>query len=274
VKKPAQIAEAQAFLERAMEGRSPTIGMVLGSGLGSLANSFGNRIEVPYETIPHFLRSTAIGHAGKLVIGEFGGRQVIAMQGRFHLYEGYHADDVVFPIYVMKAIGVDGLILTNAAGGINMSFQPGDLVAINDIINFSSRNPLIGPNDESIGPRFPDMSSVLDPEWVCKVKASEKARGKELKQGVYVFCLGPNYESPAEIRAMRGFGADLVGMSTVPEMIAAKHCGFRIFGISCVTNMAAGVLPQPLTHQEVLETANRVKEHFSKLIHTVVELFE
>lgn len=269
-----QIAQVKEVFERFSQGRKPKIGMVLGSGLGYLANQFEDRIEIPYAHIPHFLRSTAIGHEGKLVIGRYAGQEVVAMQGRFHLYEGYEACDVVFPIYLMKAIGVEGLLLTNAAGGINMSYQPGDLVTIKDIINFSGRNPLTGPNDDSIGPRFPDMSTVLDQCWFDKVKAAQQAKGKTLKTGVYIFFLGPNYESPAEIRAARSFGADLVGMSTVPEMIAARHCGLRIFGISCVTNMAAGVLPQPLSHHEVLETANRVKEHFSKLVHVVVESFE
>ncbi|HOO33369.1 MAG TPA: purine-nucleoside phosphorylase [Thermotogota bacterium] len=249
----------------------PKVGLILGSGLGYLADYFEDRVAISYEEIPHFLSSTAIGHAGQLVFGKFQGVEAVVMQGRFHAYEGYPLSETVFPIYLMNYMGVEGVVLTNAAGGINLNNKAGSLIVIKDIINMAFRNPLIGPNDEEVGPRFPDMSSVLDEEWFNKVSKRVEEKNKELKTGVYLFCLGPNYETPAEIRAFRTLGADMVGMSTVPEIIAARHCGMKIFGVSCITNMAAGVLPQKLTHQEVMETANRVKQKFESLVRIIVE---
>jgi len=250
---------------------APEVGLILGSGLGYLADEFEDKVIVPYSEIPHFLTSTAIGHAGNLVFGKYAGKNVVTMQGRFHAYEGYDLKETVYPIYFMKRLGVKGILLTNASGGVNTDYKAGDLVAIEDVINMAFKNPLIGSNDESVGVRFPDMSSVLDEEWFERVQKSLKEKGKELKRGTYVFCLGPSYETPAEIRAFRSLGGDLVGMSTVPEIIAARHSNMRIFGISCVTNMAAGVLPQKLTHHEVMETANRVKSTFAKVVQVVVE---
>jgi len=249
----------------------PKAGLILGSGLGYLADTFEDRGVISYDDIPHFLSSTAIGHAGQLVFGRFQGVDVVAMQGRFHAYEGYDISDTVYPVYFMKSLGIEGLVLTNAAGGINLEVEPGDLIVIEDMINMAFRNPLIGPNDDTVGPRFPDMSSVLDKRWFKRVEAREKDKGRTLKTGVYVYCLGPNYETPAEIRAFRTLGGDLVGMSTVPEIIAARHCSLKIFGVSCVTNMAAGVLDRKLTHQEVMDTANRVKQKFESLVRIIVE---
>ncbi|HPE68219.1 MAG TPA: purine-nucleoside phosphorylase [Thermotogota bacterium] len=250
------------------------LALVLGSGLGFLAEQLEERKVVPYTSIPHFLQSTAIGHAGNLVFGKLAGKDVAIMQGRFHAYEGYPLAQTVYPVYFLQSLGARGLLATNAAGGINLEFQSGELVAIEDVINFSGQNPLIGPNDDAVGPRFPDMSCVLDPGWFARAQAKWKEKNRVLKKGVYIFCLGPSYETPAEIRAFRQLGADMVGMSTVPEMIAARHCGLQIFGISCVTNMAAGVVDQELSHQEVMDTANRVKNTFASLVKTVVEAFE
>jgi purine-nucleoside phosphorylase len=228
-------------------------------------------VAISYDEIPHFLSSTALGHAGQLVFGKFQGVEAVVMQGRFHAYEGYPLSETIYPIYFMKHIGVEGVVLTNAAGGINLNNEAGSLIVIKDIINMAFKNPLIGPNDEEVGPRFPDMSSVLDEEWFNRVNKRFEEKNKELRTGVYIFCLGPNYETPAEIRAFRTLGADMVGMSTVPEIIAARHCDMKIFGVSCITNMAAGVLPQKLTHQEVMETANRVKQQFESLVRVIVD---
>jgi len=256
-------------------GRAPSakLGLILGSGLGFMAERLEKAVKIPYQKIPGFLASTAIGHEGNLVFGELSGVAVVAMQGRFHCYEGYDPSDIITPVYLLKRIGVEGLIITNASGGINTDYRAGDLIVIQDIINFSFQNPLVGENDENIGPRFPDMSTVLDLEWFERVKGRLKEKNKELKTGTYVYTLGPMYETPAEIRAFRYLGADLVGMSTVPELIACRHCGIRPFGISCVTNMAAGVLPQKLSHQDVMDTANRVKDTFANLVKVVVESY-
>jgi purine-nucleoside phosphorylase len=262
-----------AIKERIGELPNTRLGLILGSGLGFMADKMDHAYVIPYQEIPHFLTSTALGHEGKLVFGELSGKTVVAMQGRFHCYEGYAPSDIIYPVYVMKKMGVEGLIITNASGGINTEYEAGDLVAIEDVINFSFKNPLIGRNNDDIGPRFPDMSTVLDEVWFERVKERLKEKNKALKSGTYIYALGPMYETPAEIRAFRAMGADLVGMSTVPEIIACRHCGIRTFGISCVTNMAAGVLPQKLSHQEVMDTANRVKDTFAGLVHVVVDSF-
>ncbi len=248
------------------------VAIVLGSGLGKLANEAEEAVHIPYSEIPGFLRSTAPGHAGELVYGVINGKHVLLMNGRFHMYEGYSPKDVVYPIEVMKMIGVKKLIVTNAAGGIKLSFVPGQLVFIKDIINFSFRNPLIGKNDEKIGPRFPDMSQPLSYEWIEKANAAiyEKMKQK-LETGTYALMLGPSYETPAEIKMLRKLGADMVGMSTVPEIIKANHVGLEIMGISCITNMAAGVLKQPLSEKEVIEVANSVSSNFISIVKTIIE---
>ena len=252
-------------------GFAPEIALILGSGLGDMAEEVEDKIAIDYKDIPNFPVSTVQGHKGRLVFGTMRSRKVAFMQGRFHYYEGYKMEDVVFPVWVFKALGVEKLIVTNAAGGVNTSFKPGDLMIIRDHINYTNNNPLIGPNLEAFGPRFPDMSEAYSKELADVVRASAANNGIKLQEGTYVFLTGPSYETPAEIRACRILGADAVGMSTVPEVVAANHCGIKIAGISCITNMASGILDQPLNHKEVMETADRVKENFSKLIKSVVE---
>ncbi|ABR31371.1 purine nucleoside phosphorylase [Thermosipho melanesiensis] len=246
----------------------PEIGLILGSGLGFMADKIENSIEIFYRDIPNFPRSTVPGHEGNLVFGKLAEKNVVALKGRFHLYEGWSAEVIKFVIYVLKKLGVRKLIITNAAGGINKSLKPGDIVLVKDIINFQFRNPLRGINDGEFGPRFPDMSSILDKDWAKRLQEYF-----DLPEGVYMAVLGPSYETPAEIKAFRKLGADLVGMSTVPEIIAARHCRIDCLVLSCVTNMAAGVLNVPLSHKEVVEVANRVKGKFSEIVLKALEVF-
>ncbi|HEY6267214.1 MAG TPA: purine-nucleoside phosphorylase [Candidatus Acidoferrum sp.] len=248
----------------------PKIALVLGSGLGAFADEFDHAAKIPYANIPHYPQSTAIGHAGKLVIGKVGAIPVAGMQGRVHLYEGYSAKEVVFPIRVFARMGVKAVILTNAAGGIKREFVQGRLVVISDHINLQGVNPLTGPNDERFGLRFHDMTAAYDKRFREMTVGEGNRLGIGLYEGVYAGLLGPSYETPAEIRFLRAIGADLVGMSTVPEVIAARHSGIRVLGISCVTNAAAGILDQPLNHLEVLETAERVKSQFIGLLKAVI----
>lgn len=248
----------------------PRIALVLGSGLGAFADEFDAPTKIPYKKIPHFPQSTATGHAGQLVIGNVEGVAVAAMQGRVHLYEGYSAKEVAFPIRVFARMGIQAAILTNAAGGVNLNYSEGALVAIRDHINLQAANPLIGPNDDRFGPRFPDMTCAYDPEFRRFVAEEGKKRKLNLHEGVYLALAGPNYETPAEIHAFRALGTDLVGMSTVPEVIAARHSNIRVLGISCVTNMAAGVTGAPLTAEEVFETGARVKNDFIALLRAVI----
>jgi purine-nucleoside phosphorylase len=248
----------------------PRIALVLGSGLGAFADEFADPTKIPYKKIPNFPQSTAIGHAGQLVIGKVGDIPVFGMQGRVHLYEGYSAKEVVFPIRVFHDLGVKAVILTNAAGGINLNYSAGALVALRDHINLQSANPLIGPNDDRFGLRFPDMTCAYDPDFRRFVAEEGKKLKLNFHEGVYLALSGPNYETPAEIHAFRTLGADLVGMSTVPEVIAARHCNIRVLGISCVTNMAAGVTGAPLTAEEVFETGARVKHDFIALLRAVI----
>jgi purine-nucleoside phosphorylase len=248
----------------------PHVAVILGSGLGAFADDLAGAVRIPYEKIPGFPRSTAEGHAGRLVIGKAGDVVVAAMQGRVHFYEGYSLNEVVFPMRVLGRLGIRAAILTNAAGGINTDFKQGALVVIRDHINLQGSNPLIGPNDERFGARFPDMSQAYAKSY--RGIASEEARrlGIEVFEGVYAALTGPSYETPAEIRYLRTIGADLVGMSTAPEVIVARHMGIRVLGISCVTNMAAGILDQPINHAEVMETGERVKGHFVALLRAVL----
>lgn len=248
----------------------PKIALVLGSGLGAFADEFETSTRIPYAEIPHFPRSTAIGHASQLVVGKVGDIPVAGMQGRVHLYEGYSVKDVAFPIRVFARMGIKAVILTNAAGGIKREFVQGQLVVIKDHINLQGANPLTGPNDERFGPRFPDMTAAYDRRF-REMTVGEGNRNRiGLYEGIYAALPGPSYETPAEIRYLRTIGADLVGMSTVPEVIAARHSGIRVLGISCVTNAAAGILDQPLDHKEVLETAERVKGQFIALLRIVI----
>ncbi|GAC1618449.1 MAG: purine nucleoside phosphorylase I, inosine and guanosine-specific [Candidatus Acidiferrum sp.] len=248
----------------------PKIALVLGSGLGAFADEFSSATKIPYAKIPHFPRSTAVGHAGQLVIGKVGEEAVAGMQGRVHLYEGYSVQDVSFPVRVFARMGVKAVILTNAAGGINLGYSQGCLVVLRDHINLQGANPLSGPNDERFGPRFPDMTIAYDRDFQRFAAAEGKRLGVKLHEGVYAALPGPNYETPAEIQYLRTVGADLVGMSTVPEVITARHCGIRVLGISCVTNMAAGTTDAPLVHEEVLETGMRVKEQFVALLKALI----
>jgi purine-nucleoside phosphorylase len=263
-------AEAGAkFILRKTKLR-PKIALVLGSGLGGFADEFAGAIKIPYSKLPNFPQSTAVGHAGQLVLGSVENVEVVGMQGRVHLYEGYSAKEVVLPVRVFARMGVQAIVLTNAAGGIKKEFTQGRLVVISDHINLQGANPLLGPNDENFGVRFPDMTSASDKKFRALALAEGRRLGINLGEGVYAALAGPSYETPAEIRYLRSIGADLVGMSTVPEVIAARHCGIRVLGISCVTNAAAGVLDQPLDHNEVLETAERVKGQFIALLRGVI----
>ncbi len=243
---------------------------MLGSGLGAFADEFAESIRIPYAKIPHFPQSTAIGHAGQLVVGKIEGVAVVGMQGRVHLYEGYSAKEVAFPVRVFAQLGVKAVILTNAAGGIRGEFTQGRLVVITDHINLQGSNPLVGENEQEFGPRFPDMTMAYDREFRAIAISCAKHLGIDLGEGVYAALAGPSYETPAEIRFLRTIGADLVGMSTVPEVIAARHSGIRVLGISCVTNAAAGILDQPLDHADVLATAERVKAHFMGLLRAII----
>src|SRR6476661_2792391 len=263
-------AEAAANFIFSKTTLRPKIALVLGSGLGAFADEFGSATKIPYAEIPHFPKSTAIGHAGKLVIGMVGDIPVAGMQGRVHLYEGYSAKDVAFPIRVFSRMGVKAVILTNAAGGIKREFTQGELVVIKDHVNLQGVSPLTGPNDERFGPRFPDMTVAYDRRFRELTVGEGNRNHIGLYEGVYAALPGPSYETPAEIRYLRTIGADLVGMSTVPEVIAARHCGVRVLGISCVTNAAAGILPQKLTHSEVIETGDRVKGTLAALLRAVI----
>jgi purine-nucleoside phosphorylase len=248
----------------------PKIALVLGSGLGAFADEFDSATKIAYAKIPNFPRSTAIGHAGQLVLGKVDGIAVAGMQGRVHLYEGYTAKQVAFPVRVFQRMGVKAIIITNAAGGINLNYSEGALVVLRDHINLQATNPLIGPNDDRFGPRFPDMTHAYDPELRRFVFEAREKLALNLHEGVYLALAGPNYEAPAEIHAFRAMGADLVGMSTVPEVLAARHSGIRVLGISCVTNMAAGITGKTLTAEEVFETGARVKHQFIALLKTVI----
>jgi purine-nucleoside phosphorylase len=259
---------AQVVLQRTR--LRPKIGLVLGSGLGAFADSLTNANKIPYAEIPTFPQSTAIGHAGRLVIGNAGSVCVAAMQGRVHQYEGYSAQEVAIPIRVFARMGIKSVILTNAAGGINLGYSQGALVLIKDHINLQGTNPLVGPNDDRFGVRFPDMTHAYSREY-REIARDEAARlGIVLHEGIYAALLGPSYETPAEIEHLRRIGADLVGMSTVAEVIAARHMGLNVLAISCVTNMAAGILDQPLSHAEVLETGERVRSTFESLLKAIL----
>ena len=267
---PYALADSAAQFILARTTLRPKIGLVLGSGLGAFADSLTDTVRVPYAEIPQFPCSTAIGHAGQMVIGKAGDVAVAAMQGRVHLYEGYSAQEVTFPIRAFGRMGVRALILTNAAGGINLSYSQGALVLISDHINLQGANPLVGANDDRFGVRFPDMTRAYAKEYRAIAREEADRMNITLHEGVYAGLLGPSYETPAEIQYLRRTGADLVGMSTVTEVIAARHIGIKVLAISCVTNMAAGILDQPLSHAEVMETGERVKSTFESLLRAVL----
>ena len=264
-----KIQETAEFIN-ARINTQPKIGLILGSGLGVLADEIQNPVKINYNDIPNFPVSTVEGHAGCLVLGSLEGKDVVAMQGRFHYYEGYSQQEITFPVRVMKALGVETIIVTNAAGGANTNFKPGDLMVIKDHINLSGSNPLIGSNDNRLGPRFPDMSTAYKPKYINLVKKCAKELNMNIQEGVYAFFSAPTYETPAEVKMAQILGADAVGMSTAPEVIVASHSSMDVVGISCITNMAAGILDQPLDHEEVIETTQKVKAEFLSLVKSVV----
>ncbi len=264
-----RIETAVAFI-RARSSLAPRIAITLGSGLGRLADEVEVDAVMPYAEIPAFPRSTVEGHAGRLVLGHLEGKPVVAMHGRVHYYEGYAITDVVFPLRVMWALGADHFIVSNAAGGINRQWAAGDLMIIADHINVMGTNPLVGPNDSGLGPRFPDLSAAYDPELIALAERAALAEGINIRKGVYVGVSGPNYETPAELRMMARWGADAVGMSTVPEVIAARHLGMRVLGITAITDMATGEQVSPVTHEDVIATARRVEPAFVALVRRIV----
>jgi purine-nucleoside phosphorylase len=263
-------AEHAARVIRARTKLEPRIALVLGSGLGGFADDFQESVSIPYEEIPGFVRSTAEGHAGRLVVGKVDTVPVVAMQGRVHYYEGYSLEEVTFPIRTFKLLGVKTLILTNASGGINVELNQGALMVISDHVNLMGDNPLRGRNDERFGPRFPDMTAVYSRELQELVIEEANAIGMELRRGIYGALSGPSYETPAEIHLLRNLGADAVGMSTVPEAIVARHMDVEVLGISCITNMAAGISDEPINHEEVMATGDRVRDTFAQLLRGVV----
>lgn len=271
-----QIREASAYIRSRIGGRQPKLGLVLGSGLGDLADEVTDGVAIEFGEVPYFPVSTVKGHAGRFVVGTLEGKTVIVMQGRFHRYEGYSMRTVAAPIYVMRALGVEGVVVTNAAGGMNRAFRPGDLMLICDHLNLTGDNPLIGPNDDTLGPRFPDMSEAYSKAYrELAHKLSSQIRGAdgdalELQEGVYCGISGPSYMTPAELVMLARLGGDAVGMSTVAEVIAARHSGMSVLGISCITDMAIGEELEPLSHEQVMEVAARTKPRFAALVKAFV----
>jgi len=263
-------AEQAARTIRSRTELKPQLALILGSGLGGFADEFVEAVAIPYGEIPGFATSTAEGHAGRLVIGKVGTVPVVAMQGRVHFYEGYSLEEVTFPIRVFKLLGVKRLVLTNAAGGIDIELNQGALMVISDHLNLMGVNPLRGPNDERFGPRFPDLSEAYSRKLQEQAVDEAHKLGVDLRRGIYAALAGPSYETPAEIHMLRGLGADAVGMSTVPETIVARHMGIDVLGISCITNMAAGISDEPINHAEVMETGRRVRETFTKLLRGII----
>lgn len=259
-------AESAAHFVLSNTPLRPKIAVVLGSGLGAFAGQLAAATSIPYTHIPAFPQSTALGHAGNLVVGLTGETPVAVMQGRVHLYEGYTPQQVAYPVRVLSRMGVKALVITNASGGINFRYRPGDLVLIADHINLQNQNPLLGPNDDRFGPRFPDMTNVYSAAFRAIAAQAARELGFEMEEGIYCGWLGPSFETPAEIRYLRAIGADMVGWSTIAEVITARHAGMEMLAISCVTNMAAGMLNQPLTHDEVMKTGARVQERFTALL--------
>jgi purine-nucleoside phosphorylase len=272
-----QIQEAAAFIAERLGGMRPSIGLVLGSGLGDMAHQVENAIAIDYSDVPHFPVSTVEGHAGRFAVGTLEGKQVIVMQGRFHYYEGYSMKKVVFPVYVMQALGVKTVVMTNAAGGMNRSFQAGDLMLISDHLNMTGDNPLIGPNHSELGVRFPDMSEAYNRSYralalkLAKGIQDESGVPLRLQEGVYAGISGPAYMTPSELTMLARIGGDAVGMSTVGETIAARHVGLKVLGISCITDMAIGEELEPLTHEQVVAVANRTKPKFIALVKAFVK---
>ncbi len=266
-----QINESVEYIRNKI-GAIPEVAIVLGSGLGGFADQLEDAVHIPYEEIPGFVRSTAPGHKGQIVCGKKKGKTVFCMQGRFHYYEGYTMQQVTYPVRVIKALGIPKLILTNSCGGLNPEFEPGNLMLITDHINFMGANPLIGPNEDAFGCRFPDMTKVYSKELAETARKCAGELSIDLKEGVYVGYSGPSFETPAEIRMFQMLGGSAVGMSTVPEVIAASHCGLDVLALSCITNLAAGILDQPLSAEEVIEVAGRAGKKFAGLLEKIVEI--
>ena len=265
-----KINEATGFIKKKCE-LSPRIGIILGTGLGKLATRMKQQVAIPYTDIPYFAISTAPGHRGDLLLGEIGGKKVVAMRGRFHLYEGYSLEEITFPVRVMRALGVDILIESNAAGGLNRNFKPGDIMIITDHINFTGTNPLIGPNDDTLGPRFPDMSEPYDNELIELTEKIALKEGIRCHRGVYIGVVGPSFETRAEYRFFNLIGADAVGMSTVPEVIVAKHSGLRVLGISCITDMCIPDRLEPVDSEKVIKIATQAEPRVTRLVEKVIE---
>lgn len=266
-----KIDRAAAYI-RERVSISPKLGLVLGSGWNMILEDIKDAVRIPYGEVPGMAKSTVPGHAGEWVFGNIGGHEVCVMSGRVHYYEGHSLKDVTLPMRIMKALGIEKLVLTNAAGAVNKDFKPGDMMLITDHINMTASNPLIGANEDALGTRFPDMTKAYDPEMREVAKSIAQAQGLTLREGVYMWLTGPSFETPAEIRMARILGADAVGMSTVPEVIVARHGGMRVLALSCMTNMAAGVLDQPLSHQEVLDTMRSVQVPYRAFIERLIEL--
>lgn len=253
--------------------KNPRVAIVLGSGLGVFVDQIEDKTIIPYTEIPHFRKTTVEGHEGRLIIGKVKGVDVVALQGRFHAYEGLPMEEVVFPIRVLSMLGIRILILTNAAGSVNLTYKPGDLVLINDHINLMGKNPLVGPNLSELGPRFPDMTEAYNRELIDIMKNISKELGHDIHEGVYAGMLGPTYETPAEIKMIRALGGDMVGMSTVPECIAANHFGVKVCGVSCITNFGAGIIKQKLKHEDIKDEAQKAMNHFNHLLRNSIEKF-
>lgn len=266
------VEEATNYI-RTQTSIAPMIGLILGSGLGQLADEIENKAVISYGDIPHFPQSTVSGHKGQLVMGTLKGKPVVAMQGRFHYYEGYTMEKVTFPVRVMEQLGIETIIVTNAAGGINKDFTSGQLMIITDHINNMGTNPLIGPNNDEVGVRFPDMSQAYDKILIEHAETCALALGIDVQKGIYVGNTGPVYETPSEVNMLRILGGDAVGMSTVPEVTVARHAGIRVLGISCISNLAAGMLDQPLSHEEVIETTDQVKDDFLQFVKKIIHTF-
>lgn len=268
-----KLEKAAAHIQ-SVKKTNPKVGVVLGSGLGAFVDKMENKTLIPYNDIPYFKKVTVPGHDGKMVLGTVNGVEVVALQGRFHVYEGHEMEDVVFPMRLMAKLGVEIVILTNAAGGVNLSYSPGDLVILTDQINLTGRNPLVGPNDDSAGPRFPDMSRAFHAGLIEHLEAASSELKIKTQKGVYAGVLGPTYETPAEIKMIRILGGDVVGMSTIPEVIIANHIGLKVCGISCVTNMGAGIVNQTLKHEDIKEEALKVMDNFTNLLNYAIEKFK
>ena len=265
-----KIMESIRFIESKTNLR-PEIAVVLGSGLGYFADKITDACSIPYADIPHFVKSTVESHASRMVIGKVCGKTILCMQGRFHYYEGYSMQEITYPIRMMKKLGIQKLILTNACGGLDYSFKPGDFMLISDHINFTGANPLIGPNEDEFGPRFPDMNNAYDPQIREVILKAAEEIGIKLREGIYIGYSGPSFETPAEIKLFQSFGCHAVGMSTVPEVITARHCGLRVAAISCVTNLAASVLTEPPSMEEVIEAADKAAPKFIQLLEKSIE---